>query len=225
MSFRDRVDAGRQLAAALQGYRDRRPFVLAIPRGGVVVGYEVAVFQGAPLDVIVPRKLRAPHNPELALGAVVDDQSVYLDPDIISSLHVPDDYLRDEIATQLGEINRRTRLYRDDRPAPDLGGRTALVVDDGIATGATMIAALRAARAMHPTHLVVAVPVAPMAVVHRLRPEADVVCCLQTPDVFYAVGQFYEDFGQTNDDEVILLLQRRAAAMASAPYTTTEHLQ
>ncbi len=216
MIFRDRADAGRQLAAALDGFRDRRPFVLAIPRGGVAVGFEVAAALSAPLDVIVPRKLRAPYNPELAVGAVAHDGSVYLDTDLVRSLHAPQDYIREEIATQLEEIRRRMRLYRGERPTPDLSGYTAIVVDDGIATGATMIAALRAARAMHPTRLVVAVPVAPRGVVDRLQTEADEVYCLYTPEVFYAVGQFYDDFGQTIDDEVIRLLQRRAAALGES---------
>ncbi len=214
MSFRDRGEAGRQLAAALSGYQDRRPFVLAIPRGGVVVGYDVAVALRAPLDVIVPRKLRAPYNPELAVGAVAHDGSVYLDADLIRSLRIADDYLKEEIATQLEEIRRRMRLYRGDRPMPALAGQAAVVVDDGIATGSTMIAALRATRAMGPAILIAAIPVAPPDGLRRLRPEADDVYCLLTPEFFYAVGQFYDDFGQTTDDEVIAFLQRRADTLA-----------
>ncbi len=214
MSFRDRAEAGRQLAAALDAYRARRPFVLAIPRGGVVTGYEVAVALGAPLDVIVPRKLRAPHNPELAIGAVAHDGSVYLDADLVRSLRVGEDYVREEIANQLAEIRRRMQLYRGDQPAPRLVGRVAVVVDDGIATAATMLAAIRAARAMTPARLVAAVPVAPADGVRRLALEADDVCCLLTPEFFYAVGQFYDDFNQTIDDEVVGLLQRRAAEIA-----------
>ncbi len=214
MSFRDRVEAGRQLAAVLQGYRDRRPFVLAIPRGGVVVGYEVAVALDAPLDVIVPRKLHAPDNPELAIGAVAHDGSIYVDTDLIRSIRISEAYLQEEIVRELAEIRRRMQLYRGDRPAPALHGHAAIVVDDGIATGSTMIAALRAARAMTPARLIAAVPVAPADGVRRLALEADEVYCLLTPEVFYAVGQFYEDFGQTTDDEVVQLLQRRADAVA-----------
>ncbi len=214
MSFRDRVEAGRQLAAVLQGYRDRRPFVLAIPRGGVVVGYEVAVALDAPLDVIVPRKLHAPDNPELAIGAVAHDGSIYVDTDLIRSIRISEAYLQEEIARELAEIRRRMQLYRGDRPAPALHGYAAIVVDDGIATGSTMIAALRAARAMPPARLIAAVPVAPADGFRRLALEADEVYCLLTPEVFYAVGQFYEDFGQTTDDEVVQLLQRRADAEA-----------
>lgn len=209
MLFRDRREAGEQLAAALRKYRDRRPYVLAIPRGGVVVGYEVAASLGAPLDVVVPRKLRAPGNPELAIGAVAHDGSVYLDEALAATLRVTDDYLQAEIAEQSVEIQRRMRLYRGDRPLPDLSGMVAVVVDDGIATGSTMIAALRATRATRPVWLVVAIPVAPADSGHRLHAEADDVVCLQTPPVFYAVGQFYENFAQTTDEEVIGLLRRR----------------
>lgn len=209
MTFRDRRDAGQRLAEALQGLRGRRPFVLAIPRGGIVVGYEVARALDAPLDVVVPRKLRAPFNPELAIGAVAHDGSVYLDAPVAGSLKVADEYLKEEIAYQLEEIRRRMRLYRGDRPPPDLTGRAASVVDDGIATGSTMIAALRATRAAGPATLVAAVPVAPPEGVEALRREADEVVCLFTPMLFYAVGQFYDNFAQTSDEEVIALLRRR----------------
>lgn len=219
MIFRDRREAGWQLAAALTAYRERRPFVLAIPRGGVVVGYEVASALDAPLDVIVPRKLRAPYNPELAIGAVAHDGSVYLDSPLVGSLNIGDDYLRGEVALQLEEIQRRMHLYRGDRPPPSLNDATAVVVDDGIATGSTMIAALRAVRAMHPLQLVAAIPVAPPDGAVRLRLEADDVVCLHTPAMFYAVGQFYDDFGQTTDEEVIALLRRREQDMTG----TREH--
>jgi len=209
MTFRDRREAGRRLAEALGGYRARRPFILAVPRGGIVVGYEVAVGLDAPLDVVVPRKLRAPYNPELAVGAVAHDGSVYLDSPLVSSLRIPDEYLKEETATQLEEIRRRMTVYRGDRPGADLSGRAAVVVDDGIATGSTMIAALRAVRAMQPTTVVAAIPVAPPEGVESLRAEADDVVCLYTPTLFYAVGQFYDDFAQTTDDEVVFLLRRR----------------
>ena len=209
MTFRDRREAGRQLADALKGYRTRRPFVLAIPRGGIVVGYEVAVGLDAPLDVIAPRKLRAPYNPELAVGAVAHDGSVYVDSPLVSSLRIPEDYLKEETAAQLEEIRRRMATYRGDRPQPELSGRAAIVVDDGIATGSTMIAALRAVRGMGPPVVVAGIPVAPPEGVESLRPEADDVVCLYTPTLFYAVGQFYDDFAQTTDDEVVALLRRR----------------
>jgi len=213
MLFRDRREAGEQLSAALRVYRDRRPHVLAIPRGGVLVGYEVAVALRAPLDVVVPRKLRAPGNPELAIGAVAHDGSVYLDEALVAALRVTDDYLQAEIAEQSVEVKRRMLLYRGDRPPPSLSGMVAVVVDDGIATGSTMIAALRAVRAMRPAWLVVAIPVAPADGVHRLHAEADDVVCLHRPPVFYAVGQFYENFAQTTDEEVVALLRRREAEL------------
>ncbi|HLA25420.1 MAG TPA: phosphoribosyltransferase family protein [bacterium] len=209
MTFRDRREAGRRLAEALNGYRPRRPFILAIPRGGIVVGYEVAVALDAPLDVVVPRKLRAPYNPELAVGAVAHDGSVYVDSPLVSSLRIPEEYLKEETATQLEEIRRRMRVYRGDRPQPALAGRAAIVVDDGIATGSTMIAALRAVRGMQPEVAAAAIPVAPPEGVESLRAEADDVVCLYTPTLFYAVGQFYDDFAQTTDDEVVFLLRRR----------------
>lgn len=213
MLFRDRREAGQQLASALRMYRDRRPYVLAIPRGGVVVGYEVAVSLDAPLDVVVPRKLRAPGNPELAIGAVAHDGSVYVDEALAGTLRVTEEYLRDEIAQQTDEIQRRMRLYRGDRPPPNLAGMVAVVVDDGIATGSTMIAALRAVRAMRPAWLVVGIPVAPPDGVQRLQAEADDVICLHTPAAFYAVGQFYDSFTQTTDEEVIALLRRRKSEL------------
>jgi predicted phosphoribosyltransferase len=214
--FRDRRDAGRQLAAALRAYRGRAPVVLAIPRGGVVVGYEVARGLEAPLDIVVPRKLRAPHNPELAIGAVAHDGSVFLDAPLIASLGVGEDYIRAETAEQLDEIRRRMDAYRDGRSAPVLTDASAIVVDDGIATGSTMIAALRAVRGMAPAAVVAAIPVAPADTALRLRDEADDVICLHLPTVFYAVGQFYVDFGQTDDDEVVELLRQRERERAQS---------
>ncbi len=215
MIFQDRREAGQELAAALAHYRDRRPFVLAIPRGGVVVGYEVAAALDAPLDVVVPRKLRAPYNPELAIGAVAHDGSVYLDSPLVSHLDVTEEYLREESARQLEEIRRRMQLYRGDRSTPVLEGTTAILVDDGIATGSTMIAALRATRAAHPAWLVAAIPVAPAEGAAVLRREADEIICLHAPTMFYAVGQFYIDFAQTDDDEVIALLRQRETELTT----------
>ncbi|HXF81818.1 MAG TPA: phosphoribosyltransferase [bacterium] len=210
MTFRDRRDAGRRLAEALEGYRARQPYVLGIPRGGIVVAYEVAKALDAPLDVVIPRKLRAPYNPELAIGAVANDGTVYYDTPLVGALKVPEDYLQDEIAFQLAEIRRRQAAYRGDRPLPRLEGRAAIVVDDGIATGSTMIAALRAVRKLAPAAMVAAIPVAPPESYESLRAEADDVVCLMTPLTFYAVGQFYDDFNQVTDEEAVALLQRRA---------------
>jgi putative phosphoribosyl transferase len=209
MTFRDRRDAGRRLAQALEGYRSRQPYVLGIPRGGIVVAYEVAKALDAPLDVVIPRKLRAPYNPELAIGAVANDGTVYSDTPLVGALRIPEDYLQDEIAFQLAEVRRRQAAYRGDRPLPSLEGRAAIVVDDGIATGATMIAALRAVRKLAPAAMVAAIPVAPPEGYESLRAEADDVVCLMTPMTFYAVGQFYDDFSQVTDEEAIALLRAR----------------
>lgn len=209
MIFADRRDAGRRLAAALSHLRDRRVCVLAVPRGGVVVGREVADAFQVPLEVIVPRKLRAPTNPELAIGAVAEGGAAFVDEEFVPTVGAR--YLEQEIDAQLVEIARRVQAYRGSRPLPDLGGRCAIVVDDGIATGATMIAALRAARGLRPAHLVAAVPVAPPDGLVRLAQEADEVVCLAAPPVFHAVGQFYADFTQVEDREVIALLKRTQA--------------
>ncbi len=217
MVFADRRDAGRRLAAALAHLRDRRPVVLAVPRGGVVVGREVADALQAPLDVIVPRKLRAPFNPELAIGAVAEGGAVFVDEE--TGRGVGSAYLDQEIAAQRSEITRRVEVYRAGRPLPPLEGTTTIVVDDGIATGATMVAALRAVRALGPAHLVAAVPVAPPEGVARLAREAHEVVCLSAQDLFHAVGQFYADFRQVEDDEVLKLLGAAARRQPSSSET------
>lgn len=207
MVFADRRDAGRRLAAVLDHLRDRQPSVIAVPRGGVVVGREVAVHLRAPLEVIVPRKLRAPYNPELAVGAVAEGGAVFIDEEIARGIGTA--YLEQEMATQRAEIVRRVQAYRGGRSLPQLSGRAAIVVDDGIATGATMVAALRAVRALAPARLVAAVPVAPPEGIAGLAEEADEVVCLVAPTIFHAVGQFYEDFTQVDDSEVVRLLAAR----------------
>jgi len=209
MVFADRRDAGRRLAAALDHLRERSPIVIAVPRGGVVVGHEVATHLQAPLDVIVPRKLRAPYNPELAIGAVAEGGAVFIDEGIARGIAPA--YLEQEIAAQRAEIARRVQVYRGGRPIESPEGRAAIVVDDGIATGATMIAALRAVRSLRAAHLVAAVPVAPPDGLARLAREADEVVCLVAPPMFHAVGQFYDDFAQVDDGEVTALLAARPA--------------
>lgn len=220
MIFRDRQEAGRRLGNALLPYRAEKVYVLAIPRGGVVVGAAVARVLGAPLDVIVPRKLRSPYNPELAIGAVAHDGTVYLDPSLGGSIGVDETYLQQEVQYQRQEIARRLAAYRGGGEYPSMDGRTAIVVDDGIATGSTMIAALRAVRKMPSKQVVTAIPVAPAEGLHRLQPEADQVVCLYAPPVFYAVGQFYEDFTQTTDEEVMALLREAAERMRGAATQT-----
>jgi len=205
--YQDRVDAGRKLAAALKGYRGADTVVLGVPRGGVVVAAEVARELGAPLDVVIARKIGAPTQPELAIGAVVSGDIRLLDENLIRHLGASPEYVEQETARQLGEVRRRVEQYRGSRPAPDFRGRTVLVVDDGIATGYTIRAALAGLREQAPGRLVVAVPVAPAAVCADMRTVADEVVCLQTPDPFYAVGAWYENFDQGSDEEVTALLQ------------------
>jgi putative phosphoribosyl transferase len=202
MRFVDRREAGQRLAAALEHLRARHPVVLAAPRGGVVVGGEVARILQAPFDAVVARKLRAPGNPELAIGAVAEENGVYLD----TQPGVTREYIEHELAAQRLEIARRVQTHRQGRPLPDLRGQTVIVVDDGIATGATVIAALRSVRAHEPAHVVLAVPVAPPESIARLAQEADEVVCLVAPAAFYAVGQFYDNFAQVDDDEVNAVL-------------------
>lgn len=217
MLFRDRREAGERLGEALRGLDLPDPVVLAIPRGGVIVGAAVAAALAAPLDVVVPRKLRAPDNPELAIGAVAHDGSVYLDQTLLHLLGVDDAYVAEEIRRQREEIRRRLFLYRGREDYPSMAAHTVILVDDGIATGATMVAAARAVRAMRPAQTVIAIPVGPPDGVRRLEREADRVVVLETPPTFYAVGQFYEDFTQTTDEEVVEALGRSAGAAGPGP--------
>jgi predicted phosphoribosyltransferase len=208
--FRDRGEAGKRLAAAVAGHVGDGPVVvLAIPRGGAVVAIPVAETLGAPLDVVVPHKLGSPGNPELAIGAIAPGVRV-LDERLIRMLGVPESYIDEEVLRQEAEIERRTRLYREGRDAPALAGATVVVVDDGVATGATAIAALRWARAQEPSRVVFAAPVGPPATARRLSEECDEVVLLESPSAFYAVGEWYEEFGQVTDEEVLAALRPEA---------------
>jgi predicted phosphoribosyltransferase len=203
--FADRLDAGEKLAGSLAHLVGEDVVVLGIPRGGVEVAAVVARALGAPLDVVIPRKVGAPGNPELGLGAVAGDVEV-LDERLIRLLGVSDEYLRAEIETQREEIARRSAAYRGDRPEVPLEGKVAVVVDDGVATGGTAAAAVRWARAREASRVILAVPVAPAEAVSRLSKEADEVRVLAQPEPFYAVGQWYRDFPQVEDRRVIELL-------------------
>lgn len=204
--FRDREEAGRALAAALHGRVERsRAVILAIPRGGVIVAAPVGRALDAPLDVVIPHKLRAPENPELAIGAVAPGVRV-LDDRLVRALHVPEAYIEEEVAEQEAEIERRMRLYRGDRPRPAFADATAVVVDDGVATGATAVAALRWARAQHPARVVFAAPVGPRSAIRLLARECDDVVILETPSSFRAVGEWYDRFDQVTDREVLDVL-------------------
>jgi putative phosphoribosyl transferase len=212
--FKDRNQAGALLAERLValGY-DRQPklLVFGLPRGGVPVAFQVARRLGAPLDVWVVRKLGTPGHEELAMGAIASGGGRVLNQEIVDSLQVSADTLAAVEQQQQAELQRRERLYRGNRPFPDLKGKTVLLVDDGLATGATMKAAIAAARQHHPARLVVAVPVAPPDTVAQIQALVDEVVCLETPAFFQAVGLWYEHFPQTSDEEVLALLQAASA--------------
>ena len=214
--FEDRRDAGRRLAQALDRYRDSDPVVLALPRGGVPVGFEVAKALGAPLDVLIVRKIGAPGHPELGIGAVIDgsEPHLVLNDEVVRQVRPSARYIEDEKRRQLAEIERRRRRYVGNRPGIPVDNRTAIVVDDGIATGGTVRAALRGVASLHPARLVLAVPLAPADTLADLSGDCDDVVCLATPEPFYGVGQFYRDFRQTSDDEVRELLRRADARFA-----------
>jgi putative phosphoribosyl transferase len=205
--FADRVDAGKRLAQALRGHVGKDAVVLAIPRGGVVVGYEVTKTLALYLDVIIPRKIGAPNNPELAIGAMTEDGTILLDDRLVDYLHVSQEYVKEESEAQKAEIRRRLKLYRGDIPYPSLKGREVILIDDGMATGSTMKAALASVRKRGAKSVIIAIPVGPPSTIKELEKEADRVFCLYTPEAFYAIGQFYEDFTQTRDEEVIRLLK------------------
>jgi putative phosphoribosyl transferase len=217
MMFADRAEAGRLLASRLEPYgRDEkdRPVVIGLPRGGVVVALEVARALGAPLDVVVVRKLGAPGYPEFAIGAIARGETVLNDE--VDPASLPPGYLDRVIATEMRELERREALYRGGNPPVPVAGRTVLVVDDGLATGSTAAAAVRALRRAGPRRIVLAVPVAAPDSAERLSRLADEVVCLHTPPDFRAVSLWYASFGQTTDEEVVDILHR-ARAMAAAP--------
>lgn len=206
--FLDRHEAGRKLAQDLLRYADQRPAVFALPRGGVPIGYEIAKALRAPLDLILVRKIGVPFQPELAAGAVVDgdEPQVVLNPTVVEPLRLSEAFLKEETDRKLVEIEERRHAYLSGRSRVDPRGKTAIVADDGIATGATIKAALRAIRRREPARLVLAAPVAPPETVEALRQEVDAVHCLETPEFFMAIGIFYENFHQLSDDEVVKLL-------------------
>jgi predicted phosphoribosyltransferase len=208
--FRNRGDGGRQLGERMKGRELRDPLVLAIPRGGVATGLALARELGAELDVVLSRKLRAPFQPEYAIGAIAEDGHVTLNPDA-GAAGASEEYLEEEKRHQLGEIARRKKLFRAARPAAPIEGRSVIVTDDGIATGSTMIAALQAVRAQKPHELIMAVPVAPPERLEHMRHLCDEVVCLLAPEDFYAVGQFYEEFNTVEDEEVVRMLREVAS--------------
>lgn len=210
--FIDRRDAGSQLAQRLKKYRwQKGVLVLALPRGGVVTGFEIARSLDAPLDVLIVRKIGFPGQPELAIGAVSETGAVVLNESIISSYGVSEDYVKKEISRQEEEISRRVKLYRKGRSISELEGKTVILVDDGVATGATVKAAIATLKKEKITKLVLALPVGPPEAAAELKEMVDDFICLEVPAYFGAVGAFYEDFTQVSDDEVVEMLERSVA--------------
>ena len=216
--FRDRKAAGQELANRLSAYRDSDAIVLALPRGGVPVAFEVALALHAPLDVMVVRKLGVPGHEEYAMGAIASGGMRILNDAVVHELGISTVAIEGVARAEHTELQRRERLYRGNRPPPDVRGRTVILVDDGLATGSTMLVAVRALRAQQPAHIAVAVPIAAADTCESLRSEADDVICARTPFPFRAVGLWYQDFSQTSDEEVCTLLklaqERRAERSA-----------
>jgi putative phosphoribosyl transferase len=214
--FEDRRDAGEQLASQLESYAHKTDaIVLALPRGGVPVGYAVAKALGVPLDVMLVRKLGVPGHEELAMGAVAAGGRMVLANDVVRMAGIPDNIIQAAARRELAEIERREKLYRSGRPPLQLQDRVVILVDDGLATGSTMLAAVQAARVEHPAKIVAAVPVGAPDTCLKLGSEADEVICLRTPEPFYAVGLWYRDFAQTSDEEVIRLLDEASHDQAA----------
>jgi putative phosphoribosyl transferase len=217
MLFRDRTDAGRQLAAQLMGYADRPDvLVLALPRGGVPVAFEVAQALHAPLDIFLVRKLGVPGHEELAMGAIASGGVRVLNEDVVRSLDLSEEMIDAVAVQERQELKRREQLYRRDRPPPDVRGKTIILVDDGLATGSTMRAAVAALRQQHPARIVVAVPIGARDTCADFEAEADETVCASMPEPFYAVGLWYGDFSQTTDDEIAELLGRAGRDSAVA---------
>ncbi len=220
--FEDREDAGRKLAERLSRYRDERPVVFALPRGGVPVAYEISRSLGVPLEVLVARKLGAPGQPEFGIGAVAPDGVRVLNEEVVRRLGIPEEYIERITDRETAEVERRLKHFRGDRPEPDVRGRTTILVDDGLATGVTARAAIEALRRRRPRRLVLAAPVCAAQTAELLAPEVDELVCLEAPPDLGAIGFWYRDFAQTPDEEVIELLERarrteRGAATATQP--------
>ena len=220
--FSNRVDAGKRLASALNDFSGKNGIVLAIPRGGVVVGYVIAKELNLPLDVIIPRKIGAPDNPELAIGAVAEDGTAILNDNLITYIGVSREYIKEERERQKHEIERRLKLYRQDASYPNLKCLDVIVVDDGIATGSTMKAALASVKNRGAASVTVAVPVGTPSTIKELKIIADRVVCPYTFEFFQAIGQFYTDFSQTPDEEVIKLLRENKQNLTRKSTGTVE---
>jgi len=218
--YQDRTDAGKRLATLLTAYANRPDvLVLALPRGGVPVAFEVARALRAPLDIFLVRKLGAPGQKELAMGAIATGGVRVLNEDVVEYLQIPDNVIDEIAADELQELERREHAYRGNRPAPDVRGKTVILVDDGLATGSTMRAAAAALRQQKPARIIVAVPVSAPQTCDEYRMGVDEIVCDVTPEPFHAVGQWYKDFSQTTDEEVSNLLEKAASRELSRPAT------
>jgi predicted phosphoribosyltransferase len=214
--FEDRRDAGRRLAEKLSRFKDERPVVFALPRGGVPVGYEISRSLGAPLDVFVSRKLGAPGQPEFGIGAVAAGGVRVLNRDVVRRLGIPDDYVEEITAQEIAEVGRRLRYFRGERPEPVVAGRTAILVDDGLATGVTARAAVQAVRLREPRRLVLAAPVCAAQTAELFKTQVDELVCLERPTDLGAIGFWYRNFEQTSDEEVADLLDRARSEHGAA---------
>lgn len=208
MLYRDRQDAGRALAERLKEYAAEKPVIIALPRGGVVLGFEVAKALNAPLDIIVARKIGAPFNPEFGIGAIAPGGVSILHDEVIRRLNISKQEVEQIIEKETVEMNRRINLYRKNLPDLDLNNKTVIVVDDGIATGVSTMAAIASIKLMKPKKIILAVPVCPSDSVRKFEQQVDEFICLNARADFYAVGQYYDNFDQTTDEEVIDLLQK-----------------
>jgi len=217
MRFRDREEAGRLLAERLREYVHEAPVLLALPRGGVAVGYEIARALDVPLEVMMVRKLGVPWHPELGMGALAEGGAVYLNRDVLTSADVGAEELRTVIAEETRELERRVQRYRGGRQLPPLTGRTVILVDDGLATGGTARAAVRALRGFGARRIILAVPVAASQTAQQLREEVDVLVCADEPSNLWAIGAWYEDFHQMSDEEVLILLDQAHRSAGVSP--------
>lgn len=211
MIYNDRQDAGKALAEKLKKYSDEKPVIVALPRGGVVLGYEVAKALKSQLDIVVPRKIGVPHNPELGIGAIAPGQISILNNDLISRLNISRQEVDEIIEEETAEMNRRINLYRKNLPDISLYNKTVIIVDDGIATGLSTLAAVRSVKLLKPKQIILAVPVCPLNSAVRFEQYIDEFICLNAMPDFYAVGIYYKNFAQTTDEEVIDLLQKASS--------------
>jgi putative phosphoribosyl transferase len=210
--FKDRTDAGKKLAKELSKYANRADvLILALPRGGVPVAFEVAKELNVKLDVFIVRKLGVPQNEELAMGAIASDNIRVLNEDVVRSYQIPENVIDTVTANELRELERRERTYRENRPKPEISGKTVILIDDGLATGATMQAATAALKTKNPAKIVIAVPTAATDTCRAFEEKVDEIICIATPEPFYGVGAWYGDFSQTTDEEVCKLLEKAAS--------------